>query len=136
MKSIGCLVASALALTVVSNFASAQDSLMGRVYSFHSTAQGSCPALDWHVVSQSNGTLTGMISWNNMQNMARATGTYNLQAKTFQMTAKEVGGQGRTATVSGSIQPNGWLLANITGPNVACQGVKVPWYTPTGVPGQ
>jgi hypothetical protein len=77
-----------------------------------------------------------MISWDNMQNMAHATGTYNVEQKTFQMTAKEVGGQSRTATISGSIQPDGYLMANITGPNVACQGVHVPWYTPTGVPGQ
>jgi hypothetical protein len=76
-----------------------------------------------------------MISWDNMQAMARATGTYNLQSKTFQMTANEVGGQGRTATVSGTIRPDGWLVANITGPNVNCKGVTVPWYTPTGRPG-
>ena len=135
MKSVRCLVVGALALTAASNFASAQDSLMGRVYSFHSSAQGGCPALDWHVVAQSNGTLAGMISWNNMQSMARAAGTYNAQAKTFQMTAKEEGGQGRTATISGTIRQDGWLVANISGPNVTCNGINVPWYTPTGRPG-
>ena len=135
MKSAMCLVVSALALTAASNFASAQDSLMGRVYSFHSTAQGSCPALDWHVVAQSNGMLSGMISWNDMQNMAHADGTYDMRSRTFQMTANEIGGQGRTATVTGTIRPDGWLIANITGPNVNCQGVTVPWYTQPAVPG-
>ena len=66
----------------------------GRIYAFHSQAHGICPAMDWHIVAEANGTLEGMISWNGMQDMARATGTYNAQAGTFQMTAKEVGGVG------------------------------------------
>jgi hypothetical protein len=68
-----------------------------------------------------------MISWNDMQNMAHTDGTYDRQSMTFQMTANEIGGQGRTATVSGTIRPDGWLIANVTGPNVNCQGVTVPW---------
>jgi hypothetical protein len=63
---------------------------IGRIYTFHSTAQGICPALDWHLVAQSDGVLSGMISWNDMQDMARATGTYNLQSRAFQLTAKEI----------------------------------------------
>jgi hypothetical protein len=35
----------------------------GRVYVFHSTAQSSCPALDWHVVLTEDGTLDGVIAW-------------------------------------------------------------------------
>jgi hypothetical protein len=102
-----------------------QDPLMGRVCDFRSAARGGCPAPDWHVVAQSNGVLTGMISWNDMQSMAHADGTYDLRSRTFQMTANEVGGQGQTATVAGTIRPDGWLIANITGPNVNCQGVTV-----------
>jgi hypothetical protein len=71
--------------------------------------------------------LSGMISWNDMQNMAHTNGKYDPQSMTFQMTANEIGGQGRTATVTGTIRPDGWLIANITGPNVNCQGVTVPW---------
>jgi hypothetical protein len=56
-----------------------------------------------------------MISWNGMQDMAHADGTYNMQSRTFQMTANEIGGQGRTATVSGTIRPDGGLVADITG---------------------
>ena len=36
----------------------------GSYYSFHSTAQGGCPALDWHVVVGLNGALSGIIAWN------------------------------------------------------------------------
>jgi hypothetical protein len=70
-----------------------------------------------------------MIAWNNMQSMAHATGSINMQNRTFQMTAQEVGGQGRTATVNGTVRQDGYLVANISGPNVSCQGVTVPWFT-------
>ena len=46
------------------------------------------------------------------------------------MTAKEVGGQGRTATVTGTVRQDGWLTANVKGPNINCQGINVPWFTP------
>ncbi len=87
--------------------------------------------MDWHIVAEGNGTLEGMISWNGMQDMAKATGTYNAQSGTFQMTAKEVGGQSRTATIKGTADSNtGWLTADIEGANVKCQGVKVHWFSP------
>jgi len=127
VKSFRYLAASVLALIAASGLACAQDSLVGRIYAFHSTAQGGCPALDWHLVAQSNGVLSGMISWNGMQDTASATGTYNLQLRTFQLTAKETSGQGRTATIEGTIRGDGWLVANISEQNVNCQRVVVTW---------
>lgn len=103
----------------------------GRIYVFHSTSQSSCPALDWHVVLDANGTLDGIIAWNNMQSLARASGSLDAQNRTFQMTAREVGGQGRTATIDGTVRRDGYLVANISGPNVNCQGVTVTWFVPT-----
>jgi hypothetical protein len=108
--------------------ASAQSVPAGSYYSFHSAKQGGCPALDWHIVVGANGALSGMIAWDDMKAMAHAEGTVNMQAKTFQMSAKEVGGQGRTATVTGTVRNDGYLVANIQGPNVNCQGVTVPWF--------
>lgn len=89
------IAAGALAITAVCGVASAQQGTPpdGRVYTFHSRAQGGCPALDWHVVAGANNTLSGMIAWDDMKAMAHATGTLNMAAKTFQMTAHEVGGQ-------------------------------------------
>jgi hypothetical protein len=114
-----------------SGAALAQEMPAGRVYAFHAPVHGNCPAMDWHIVAEGNGTLNGMISWNGMQDMAKATGTYSAQTGKFQMTAKEVGGQGRTATIQGTADSNlGWLTADILGPNVKCQGVKVPWFVP------
>ena len=103
----------------------------GRVYAFDSVAQAGCPGLDWHVVLQTGGVLSGLIAWNNMQSVARANGTVNTQSGTFQMTATEVGGQGRTATINGTVNTNdGSLIANIQGPNVSCRGITVPWVIP------
>ena len=102
----------------------------GRVYVFHSTAQSSCPALDWHVVLTPDGTLDGIIAWNNMQSLAHASGSLNPQSRTFQMTALEVGGQHRTATIDGTVTQNGYLVAHISAPNLNCQGITVPWFVP------
>jgi hypothetical protein len=107
-----------------------EDLPPGRVYAFHSSPNGACPELEWHVVVGANDVLTGLIAWNNQQNIARATGSLNRQARTFQMSAQEVGGQGRTANISGTVGQDGWLLANIQGPTVNCQGIDVPWFVP------
>jgi hypothetical protein len=123
------LTVSALALTANVGVASAQLP-EGRIYTFHSSAQAGCPSLDWHVVTGANNTLDGMIAWDNMTAMAHATGTVNPTTRTFAMQAHEVGGQGRTATVDGTVRQDGWLTANIHGPNISCTGINVPWGTP------
>jgi hypothetical protein len=127
------IATGAIAAAAMCGTASAQNLPQGRLYAFHSGPQNSCPGLDWHIVADGN-QLNGMISWNNMQNMAHAEGTLNPTARTFQMNAKEVGGQGRTATITGTVQANGYLVANITGPNVKCSGVTIQWF-PVGATG-
>ena len=102
----------------------------GRIYTFHSSAQSGCPGLDWHVVLTPDNMLDGMVAWNNWQSMAHASGTINPQARTFQMTAEELGGQHRTADISGTVRSDGYLVANISGPNVNCQGIMVGWSAP------
>jgi hypothetical protein len=72
-----------------------------------------------------------MISWNNMESMAHASGSLDMRTGAFHMTATEVGGQSRTATINGTVTPSsGWLKADIQGPNANCQGIQVPWFTP------
>ena len=126
------LTVGALVLTASIGVASAQSSALppGRVYMFHSSAQGGCPSLDWHVVVGENNTLDGMIAWDNLNAMARASGTINPTARTFAMQAREVGGQGRSVTIDGTVRQDGWLVANIHGQNVSCTGIDVPWGTP------
>ena len=107
----------------------AQTPVPGRIFAFHSSAQGGCPGLDWHIVAGENGELSGMISWDNMEHMAKATGS--VSGGKVQMTATEVGGQGRTAQINGTVSPStGWFTVNITGPNVNCQGIDIQWFTP------
>ena len=128
---IKLLAISSLAVTLVCGAALAQTVPEGRVYTFHSAPRGTCPSLDWHVVVGTGGTLNGMISWNDMQSMAHATGS--VQAGKFQMSATEVAGPhpGRTANITGNVNPNdGWLTANIEGENVHCNNIRVPWFTP------
>lgn len=133
MTLMKLVATGALAIATTASVASAQQLQLppGRLYAFHSSATASCPALDWHVVVGAGGTLAGMISWNNMESMAHAEGTVNMTSGVFQMTAKELGGQARTATIDGKVNPsNGTLIANIHGQNVNCQSVQVPWFSP------
>jgi len=131
MIAVRLLAASALALAAATGVASAQQQAPeGRVYVFHSKAAGGCPALDWHVAVGANNSLSGMIAWDDMKSMAHASGSINVANRTFQMTAKEVGGQGRSATVDGTVRPDGWFVANVKGPKIDCKGITVPWYVP------
>ena len=100
----------------------------GQVYVLHSRAAGRCPALDWHILVEPNGILAGMISWDGMRTMARATGSVNKQHRTFTMIATEMGGSARRAKIDGRLRDDGWIVANIAGPNVTCNAVIVPIY--------
>jgi hypothetical protein len=133
MTTLKRLLMTGLGVAALTGVASAQQMRVqeGGVWSFHSKAQGACPALDWHVVLGPNNALSGMIAWNNMQSMARVSGTLNTSNNTFHLNAKEVGGQGRTATVEGSVRGDGWLNASINGPGVKCTSLTIPWYSPT-----
>ena len=101
-----------------------------RVFSFHSNATFSgCPSLDWHVVVQPDYTVSGMVGWQNMQVVARVSGTMDPQSKTYQLTAKEANGK-RTATITGTIISPDHITANIKGSGVDCQGLDIWAYTP------
>ena len=130
MFGIKPVVAGALALAASLNVASAQGLPEGRVYLFQSKANGTCPTLDWDITIRANNTLSGTIAWNQMKSIAYATGSYDAVHRTFKMSAQEIRGLGRTATIEGQVRQDGWLVANIKGANITCQGVVVPWYTP------
>jgi hypothetical protein len=69
-----------------------------------------------------------MVAWDNMASMAKAEG--GIKDGKVQLTATEVGGQGRTGTMTGTVDANGWLVLDITTPNVKCQGINVPFWKP------
>ena len=110
--------------------ASAQSS---GLYVLHSKATATCPSLDWHIVNTVTSTgneLSGVIGWDDMKHIANVTGTLNPNTRMFQMTAHEVGGQGRTATINGQLRLDGWMTANIDGAGVNCKSVVIPYYVP------
>ncbi len=125
--SVGRLIAVTSAFGVWLGAAVAQVP-EGRIYVLHSTAAGACPSLDWHIVVEPNDILAGLIAWDNMRTMARATGRVDRENHTFTMTAVEMGGQNRTATVDGKVDENGTIIANINGPNVTCRSVTIRTY--------
>jgi hypothetical protein len=128
-KTIGTIAVGALTLGSMYNAAPAQQVTLpeGRVYVFHSKPTGACPALDWHVVVGANNALSGMIAWDDMKAMASVSGSLTPD-RTFSMTAKEVGGQGRTAMVSGTLRTDGYLIATVKGPKIECDNITVPWF--------
>ena len=102
-----------------------------RIYALHSPATGPCPALDWHIgIDDVRKTLTGLIAWgDDMEHVARVRGTF--KGDSFQMTAHEVGGENRTAEVSGYLRkPDYHLISSIKGPNISCENITIPWYKP------
>jgi hypothetical protein len=128
-------VAGLLALTAATGVATEQKPPFklpaGRLYVFHSTPRSGCPGVDWYIVAGAGDTLTGFIAWNNMQSVARATGTLNRRTGTFEMMAHELGGQDQTVTVTGTVSAtSGWLTADMQVQDVNCRGIKVPWFTP------
>ena len=135
IKTMKLVAIGILAMTALSGIASGQQQQIelppGRVYTFHSSPGSGCPGVDWHVVVQANNVLAGVVAWNDMQSLARVNGSLNRSTWAFEMTAQEVGGQGRTAKVIGKVDPGtGWLTADVEGPNVSCRSIQVPWFSP------
>jgi hypothetical protein len=129
-KLMGTVAAGAVVVTATCNLALAQQvAPEGRVYVFHSKPAGQCPSLDWHVVVGDNNTLSGIVAWNNMKSMANVSGTI-APNRSFTMNGKEVGGSGRTATITGVLRADGWLTANVKGQNLDCQGIQVMFAVP------
>jgi hypothetical protein len=140
-----CGVAIAIATMMVSSSSLGQRMQEGRVYIFHSKETGQCPGLDWHLVVGPDNKLSGIIAWDDMKAVAKASGTVDPNHGTFTMNAKEISpmtpwpvadcpprcppeGQGRRIEITGTVGADGWLKANIKGPNIDCQGINVPWF--------
>src|SRR5215471_1129530 len=136
----------AVMMAFSSSIALAQKTVPGdRVYVLHSQAQGTCPALDWHIVASPDGVLSGMFEWPDRKMIATVSGSIlphvqverfgpslggDPQIQQFRMIASEIGGRSRIADITGIIQPNGWMIAAVEGPGVACKAIKVPLFVP------
>jgi hypothetical protein len=128
-RSLLAFVVSALVTGLVSQGHAAPPKVPeGRIYVLHSSPTGACPSLDWHIVVERNDMIAGMVAWDNMQRLGRATGRVNRQNGTFQMHVVELGSQRRTATVEGTIGEDGTATATIKGTAVSCNSVMIRSY--------
>ena len=48
------------------------------------------------------------------------------------LTATEVGGAEKTATITGAALADGWLLLDATGPGIECKNIKIPINSESG----
>jgi hypothetical protein len=126
-KIPAAVLAGALLSCVGGSIASAQGGASwgqpGTSYDMHSNAAGGCPALDWHLVVMSNGTISGIVGVNDMQTMFRLTGSYS--GANFHLDGHEVGGT-RSGAVNGQLQ-EGQIAMTLGGLPVgaACEGKTV-----------
>ena len=128
-KPLNTVAVATVAVSAAFNLALARQVVpKDRVFVYHSEGSGGCPALDWHIVVVANNALHGMIAWSNMADIANVTGSVT-PSRTFTIHAVDVtGGQGQAATVTGRVRSDGWIVANINGPKIDCQGISGPWF--------
>ena len=139
------LIAAAMMAALSSSMALAKAAPGDRVYVLHSEAQGTCPALDWHIVVSPNGVLSGRFALPDRKMVATVSGAIlphvkaerfgpsldsNSQIQEFRMIASEIGKHQRIANVTGIIQPDGWMIAVVEGPGVECKSIRVPLFVP------
>jgi hypothetical protein len=139
------LMTAVIALTLSTQGFAQKTAPGDRVYDLHSEAQGTCPALDWHIVASPSGVLSGMVALPDRKVIARVAGTILPHTKAerfgkslggdpniqhFSLIASETAGRQRIANITGIIQPDGWMIAVVEGPGVACKAIKVPLFVP------
>ncbi|MEJ0015617.1 MAG: hypothetical protein WDN25_03470 [Acetobacteraceae bacterium] len=116
----------------ISANAAALELTPGRVLAFHSEPSGNCPGLDWHVVVRAHNQLTGLIAWNDMQDVVRVHGSTDESGR-FQLAFTPVGGKGGKGSVVGQFPDhNGWLSARVMGAGCPSQDVNVEWFRTPG----
>jgi hypothetical protein len=127
-KVSAAVLAGALLSCVGGSIASAQATAQswgepGTTYALHSNAAGDCPAMDWHLVVMTDGTMHGIVGLNDMKTVFDVAGTYS--GANFHLDGHEVGGT-RTGAVNGQIQ-NLNIALTLGGLPVgsACQGKTV-----------
>ena len=91
------------------------------LYAFHtSPVIGGCPGLDWHVTLSPDNKLAGFVAWDQGQHVAKLDGELN-KDRTLEISAKEIGGAGRTATVKGTASGE-YVNLTIIGSGSPCDG--------------
>jgi hypothetical protein len=119
-------------MTGIAGSAGALDLLPGRVLSFHSEPSSGCPGLDWHIVVAANNQLKGMISWNDMKDVARVTGSADRDGR-FHLAFPGMNGSGKGGSIEGQFPDyNGYLSAHVMGAGCPQQDVRAEWFRTPG----
>lgn len=122
---------SVIALAAAANLTPGYAQPTGKtsLYVYHTRSSAGCPGLDWHIMTEPDGKITGFVAWDRMTHMARLNGTIN-NDRTFKMDAQEVDGSGRRAVVSGTAAGE-YVTAEIHGSGTACDDkpLQVPRFT-------
>jgi hypothetical protein len=141
-KVPAAVLAGALLSCVGGSIASAQAPEQpwvksGTTYDNHSEAAGDCPALDWHIVRGTGGSLTGLISTDDMTTVFRVTG--HIVEANLHLEGTEITGPhpGTVGAVNGQLQSEGRIAMTLGGLPIGsrCQGktVYLVWYLPAPV---
>jgi hypothetical protein len=126
MRPAAITLATILATSATDGVCLGEEAVKTGIYMLHSAAQGDCPALDWHVLVKVDGTVAGMVSWDEMRSFAQVIGVVRTEDRTFHLQAREFGGDRHAAVIDGIIKDDGSLVMNIKGPNINCPSVAVP----------
>ena len=110
----------AVAVATFMAAAAAAQTQGAQLYAFHTGRMGACPGLDWHLTVEPDNKLVGLVMWDRNQHMARVDGQLNSD-RTFRMNVQEVGGQNRSAVVSGTARGD-YINAQIEGAGGPCDG--------------
>ena len=116
-KQLTPKVAIVAALVAVSCTLPPEHPSSTRLFVYHTRPSGGCPGLDWHIVAEPDGSLTGFVAWDRMRHMARVEGKMNPD-RTFKMDAMDPT-TGKRATVSGT-DTGDYIMASISGSGTAC----------------
>ena len=105
---------------------------MRALYDTSTEAQGACTGMDWHVVVAPDKTVSGVVGWDNMQHLAKLSGTVGQDGK-LNVTATEQGSS-KTEHVSGT-DDGTQLKVGINGTGTACDNTSldVPRVTSNGM---
>lgn len=128
----GTTIAGVILMTGIAGNAQALQLDPGRILSFHSEPLNGCPGLDWHIVAEANNRLKGMISWDDMHDVVRVTGSSDQDGR-FHLVFPSTHGASGGGSIDGQFPDyNGWLTAHVVGAGCPQQDVKVEWFRTPG----
>lgn len=120
----------------VAGSAGALELTPGRTMGFHSEPSNGCPGLDWHIVVGAKNQLKGMLSWDDMHDVVRVSGSADQDGR-FHLVFPPMKGSPSGGSIVGQFPDyNGWLTAHVVGAGCPQQDVHVEWFRAPGAGAQ